>query len=382
MSQILDDNTVVPSYLGLSDRGDHHTAPGHQTSVALRYGEVRKIIYPDDSKSVSKRWVEYHVEIQQKDAGRPGTGVVYANCVQMSLFGTSADLFKYTLREDSQQQNQSDKSVGVGSKVAVLCLNGDVTKGLIVGALRDTGNDEDGSKQQGKDKKEDGHNLFFEFNGAQISINKDGELRVRYRGATKSDGTLDDNANSDAEGSTIIFNKDGGIKAYTKEEKQFLFLDHANKKIDILADDEWHVKVNKKVLFEAGDLYEIRGSKTCTIQMDDKVFIRSAGVHVGSASDAWMLGTTYRNAESQMNMKLSAYLVSLTSLIATAAGALQTAGGLLVVPIGGAIAAAVPISAAAAALMAAGPLLGQMGSAITTFETGASSYLSTKNKND
>lgn len=380
MANILSDNTVVPSYLGVSERGDRGVDSGNQTSIALRYGEVRKIIYPDDPKSVSKRFIEYNVEIQQKDQSGPGTSVTYANCVQMSLFGTTADLFRYTLREDKEENGKD--SLRKGAKVVVLCLNGNVSKGVIVGALRDTGTDKEGSLQEGKDKKDDGHNLFFEFNGVQVKINKDGELQVRYRGATNVDGTLSDDADPEAENSTVIFTKEGGIKAYTKDEKQFIHLDHKNKKIDILADEEWHVKVNKKLAFEMDDVMEVSGKKTCTITMDDKVFIKSAGVHVGGATDAWMLGTTYRQKEGMMNQQLSGYLNALNSLIMTAATSLQAASGLHKIPIAGPIAGSVPLQAAAIALQSAGPLFAQMASAITTFESSASSYLSTKNKND
>jgi hypothetical protein len=381
MSNILDDNTVIPSYMGVSNRGEQNISAGNLTSVALRYGEIREIIYPDDKKSVSKRFIEYTVEVQQKDNNEPGTSVKYANCLQMSTFGTSADLFRYTLRPDEDVQRE--KGIGVGGKVLVMCINGSTTKAVIVGALRDTGTDDDGSKyQQGKDKKDDGHNLFFEFNGAQASINKDGELKVMYRGATKVTGELDDNANADAEGSTVIFNKDGGIKLYTKDEKQFIFIDHANKKIDVLADDEWHVKVNKKLLFEMGDTCTINGKSSCTIEMSDKVFIKSAGVHVGGASEAWMMGSTFRQGQQTMHQTMSGLLTTLASLVSTAATSLNAASAAHKVPIAGPIVGSVPLQAAAVALTSAGPLFSQLGSAITTFEGQSMSYLSTKNKND
>ena len=213
-------------------------------------------------------------------------------------------------------------------------------------------------------------------------INKDGELQVRYRGATKVDGTLSDDADAVAENSTVIFTKEGGIKMYTPEEKQFIHLDHKNKKLDILVDEEWHVKVNKKLVFEMDDTMQVTGKKTCTIEMDDKVFIKSAGVHVGGASDAWMLGSTYRQNEGMMNQKLSGFMNALNSLIMTAATNLQIASGLHKIPIAGPIAGSVPLQLAAVALQSAGPLFAQMASAITTFESSASSYLSTKNKND
>lgn len=381
MSNILEDNTVIPSYMGVSNRGEQNISPGNFTSVSLRYGEIREIIYPDDKKSVSKRFIEYTVEVQQKDNNEPGTSVKYANCLQMSTFGTSADLFRYTLRPDEDVQRE--KGVGVGAKVLVMCINGSTTKAVIVGALRDTGTDDDGSKyQQGKDKKDDGHNLFFEFNGAQASINKDGELKVMYRGATKVTGELDDNANADAEGSTVIFNKDGGIKLYTKDEKQFIFIDHANKKIDVLADDEWHVKVNKKLFFEMGDTCTINGKSSCTIEMSDKVFIKSAGVHVGGASESWMMGSTYRQAESTMHQTMQGLLSSICTALTTVATQLTLAASIQKPPIAGAIAASVPLQAAAVALTPVPAMFTALSTAISTFEGPASTYLSTKNKND
>lgn len=380
MANILEDSSVVPSYLGLRSQGEEQD-PGHQTNLSLRTGEVREIVYPDDPKNVNRRFIEYVVEVQEKDGNGPGTSTRYANCVLSNPLGSVADIFRYTLREDDKNQAPED-GIGVGAKVLVLCVNGQTARGVIIGGLRDTGTDKEGTKQQGKDSKDDGHNLFFEFNGVQISINKDGELKVMYRGATKVDGTLDDNANADAEGSTVIFNKDGGIKAYTKDEAQFVFLDHANKKIDILADEEWHVKVNKKISVEAGDTITIRGDAGIDVTASNDVTIKSSGVKVGDATDAWMLGSTYRQAEGQMNQQLSGYLTSLATAISTAATALQAAATAQKVPIGGAVAASIPLQAAATALTSAGPLLSQMGSAITSFESNGSSYLSKKNKND
>ena len=377
---ILSDNTVIPSYLSGSEQGVRWTDPGDQTNTSLRYGEVREVIYPTDAKSVTKRFVEYSVEIQHKDGSGPGTSVTYPNCLQMGLFGTVADSFQYTLRADKQQRGGT--SLGVGAKVAVLFLNGDITKGLIIGALRDTGTDKDGSGYEGRDKKEDGHNLFFEFNGAQVTIDKDGQLQVRYRGATKVDGTLADHTNADAEGSTIVFNKDGDIKLYTKDEKQFIHLNNKDKKLDILADEEWHVKVNKKLAIEAGDDVTIQGDKTCTVEMSDKVYVRSAGVHVGSATDAWLLAETYRRAESQMFSSIATAMTTLQGLISVAASSIQAAGIANAVPVTGGAGAAPGFAAAAVALNSAAPIFSQMAASVRLFEAAAATYLSTKNKND
>lgn len=377
---ILNDNTVIPSYLSSSEQGVRWMDPGDQTNLALRYGEVRGIVYPTDPKSLSKRFVEYTVEVQQKDANGPGAAITYANCLQMGLFGTSADFFKYTLRADDKQGRKS--SLGVGAKVVLMCLNGDTTRALIVGALRDTGTDKDGSLPGGRDEKEDGHNLAFEFNGVQVTINKDGELQVRYRGQTKVDGTLSDDANKDAEGSTVVFDKEGSIKLYTKDEKQFVHLNNKDKKLEILADEEWNVKVNKKLSFEAGDDVSLKGDKSCVVEMGSRVSIKSAGVDVGDATDAWLLAETYRRAETQMLKQIATTMQALTGLVATAGASLTAASAANAPPIVGGLAAAAPFAAAGGALTSAGPLFAQMGLAIEAFEAQSAAFLSKKNRGD
>ena len=260
MANILDDNSVIPSYLGSFSQGSHQDT-GTMSNLAFRTGEVREIIYPDDDKSLSKRFIEYTVDVQEKDGNGPGTSTKYAGCVLLNLFGSVGDILRFTYRVDDTQ-NPPEDGIGVGAKVAILCVNGDTTKAVILGGFRDTGTDKDGTKAEGKDKKDDGHNLFFEFNGVQTKINKDGELQIRYRGATKVDATLDDNADADAEGSTLIFSKDGGIKAYTKDEKQFMFLDHANKKLEFLASIDARLEPGQMVgeVLDNAELAKVRAS--------------------------------------------------------------------------------------------------------------------------
>lgn len=381
MANILEDNSVIPSYMGSMAQGDSYGDPGTMTNLSFKTGEVREIIYPDDKRNVNQRFIEYIVEVQEKDGSGPGTSTRYAGCVVSNLFGSVADILRFTYRADKKDQPTED-GIGVGAKVAMLCVNGDTTKAVIIGGFRDTGTDTSGDLPQGKDLKDDGHNLFFEFNGIQISINKDGELQVRYRGATKVDATLSDDADADAEGSTIIFTKEGGIKAYTKDEAQFVHIDHKNKKLDILADEQWHVKVNKKLAFEAGDEITVKGDKTCTIEMSDKVFIKSAGVHVGGASEDWMMGSTFRQQQQTLHNTMLGQLNTLSGLISTAATSLQAASVAQKVPVAGAIAASVPLQLAATALTSAGPIFSALASAITSFEAQAATYLSKKNKND
>ena len=375
----MNDNTIIPSYFNVESRGSVKPSD-NMNNVSLRVGEVKAIFYPDDEKNISKKLVEYTVEVLQQDGQSTMSSTLYHGCVVSHLFGGVADSINYTLRP-AQKEGESGGGekktggAGVGSKVLLLCINGNKTNAVIIGGLPDFDSSEN-------DKKDDGHNLKFEFNGVQMSVNKDGELQVRYRGQTKVDGKLSDDADSDAEGSTLIFDKEGSIKLYTKDEKQFIYLNHKDKKLDILADEEWHVKVNKKLSFEAGDEVKVKGDKTCTIEMSDKVYIKSAGVHVGDATDAWLLADTYRKAESQMLNQIATTMQSIMSLISTAASTLISAAAANAPPIVGGIAAASPFAAAGAALTSAAPMFAQVATAIQTFESQASTYLSKKNKND
>lgn len=357
----MEDNTLIPHYFNVENRGKV-SIDSNLSNISLRVGEVKEIVYPEDDLSISKRWVEYTVEVVQRDGMKTSSSTLYHGCVVSQTFGGFADQVHYTLRKDEQKQGNDPKGgVGVGSKVLILCINGTRSNPVIIGGLPETDSD-----FGAKDTKDDGHNIYFEFNGVQFTVNKDGEMKLMFRGATKVDGTLEDSADSDAEGTAITIDKSGNIKFATPKDDQFLTINHKDKKIEMQAQKSWDCT--------------IKG--TVNITADDNVVIKSSGVLVGDATDHWMLGDTYRNAESTMNSKVSGYLQSVETLLTTCATAIMTAATANAVPMTGGAAAATPFNAAAAALQEAGPLVGQAATAITSFESSASTYLSTKNKND
>jgi hypothetical protein len=391
MAQILDDNTVVPSFQGLIKRGRAEPT-GNLSNLALRMGEVKDIIYKDDQKSITKQFTEYTVEVQHRDGGHAGTTTKYIGCLVNNLFGGAADTFRYTLRKDDQSKKQTtdDDGIGVGSKVLLLCVNGQTTRAMIMGGLRDIK-----VKEKDEDKKDDGHNLFFEFNGISVAINKDGEAKIAFRGATKVDGTLDTDAGADEKKgpTTVEFLKNGNLKIYTKDDKQHVLIDHENKKADFLFDEEWKVKVNKKVTEDYGDAWEcsVGSSIKITAKKDisfetsggdwnmkasGKVTIKSSGVQTGDATDATMMGDTFRNAQKTMNNALSQGFQDLIQQLTQIGIAVN--GPLKIPMVGGAAASAV----AGPAVIQCVQIVGKMMAAIKTFEGQSSGYLSTKNKSD
>lgn len=387
MAQILEDNSVVPSFQGLKRTGVAADT-GNMSNLALRMGEVKAIVYPDDPLSITKTFVEYSVEVQHRDGRGAGTTSKYVGCLVANLFGGAADVFRYTLRKDDQSDTGKD-GVGVGSKVLLLCVNGQTTRAMIVGGLRDLKTDAEQT-----DTKDDGHNLFFEFNGISFRVNKDGEARVQFRGPTKVDGTLDTDAGADEKQgpTTVEFLKNGNLKVYTKDDKQHLLIDHANKKADFLFDEEWSVKVNKKVTEEYGDKWTVTAGSSIAIESkkavrfkasDDwtmtaggNIRLKSPGTLIGDATDFMLLGTAYRQAQQTLHNQLSSGFQTLVTQFTQIAIAVN---GPLKVPIYGGALASVAMGPAVVQCVTA---LGQMMAAIKSFEAQGDTLISKKNKND
>ena len=362
--------SVTPSYLSSTYMGGTSRSPMFSDTTQLLLGEVKEIIPPTDNRSMSKKYLEYNVEVQHKDGPGAFTVVTFTNCLLMNSLAAVADKHHYTLRADKSTP-APDRGTTTGAKVLVLCLGGNASSAFIIGGIR-----EDLTPDAND------HHYFFEFNGIQATINKDGELQLKYRGATKINGDLTDAADPKASDSYATFTKDGSIKLATQDDAQFIHINHADKKLEVLADEEWKVTVNKKITIDAGDDINVTGNKVCDVEIKDNVIIKSAGVLVGDATDHWLLADTYRNAEGTMDKKLSGMLNTLQSLISTAAISLNAAAGVNAIPIvGGGIASPMFI-AAATALSSAAPLFAQMASAIDAFESGADSFLSKKNLND
>lgn len=373
---ILDDNTVIPSYLAVRSRGGGSNQGGDTLNdYVLRLGEVKKIIYPSDPLSYGKKTVEYEIEVQYREGNGVYTSANYRGATISTLFGGIADRFHATLRADATPAS-NNASVGTGSKVLVLCLAGDQQKAIILGAVEDPTNTR-------VEQSTTGHNLFFEFNGTQATIDKDGQFTLMFRGATQADGTLTSNAVAKAEGTKVFIDKQGTLTISTPSQAQFLQLDHQNKKLNFQADQEWNVNINGKVNVNAGqDVNVTTTGGAVNVNASGNVVIKSAGVKVGAASQAWMMGTTYRNAQQTLHQTLANVFTVLATLHATAGVAMQVASSLNSIPVYGGVMALPGFSAAANAFIQMGPQLAAGQAAIRAFEAGATTYLSTVNTND
>jgi len=346
MGNVLSDGTVLPHYFTTMDTSWETT--GQYDNTPLRIGEIVDVVLPTDKKrSVTKKLIEYTVAVQQRDGAGILCSILYNHCLRANLFGGVADKFTFTLRK-----SKTNPSIGlsIGSKVLVLCINGETGFAVIVGGMPDV--------ELGAVEVDLGHNLYFEFNGLNTVINKDGEMILTVKGATNFDGTPASNADTTKTGQYVKLTKDGSIRLGTNGDDQYLLFDNAKKTISLVADQELDVTSSRNVV------------------------VKSTGVLVGSATDFWMLGSTYRAAEATCNQQLIAALGAIATAATTAAAALTTASGSLGLGIIGNIPAAAPVGVAASqiAIIAAQALKAVQ--AITSLEANPTIYLSPKNKND
>ncbi len=196
---------VIPAHLGREIPNS-----GMFNNVMLRIGEVQEIVYPDDPRSVSKRFTEYRVWVQHR-SNETAVSKMYDHCATLDAFGGLADFFKFTYRSDTSTGRKVGGSPvqGVGSKVAILCVNGENQNAVIVGGFRDSNGPHD--------DKADGHRLHFSFNGVDVAIDKEGALTLGVGGATDATGKTI----GDAVGTTITMSTDGEVVVDSKKAIRF-----------------------------------------------------------------------------------------------------------------------------------------------------------------
>lgn len=420
MSDALTDfeGTVFPAFL------DNKPRQNLPNMLPLRFGRVIRAYKPGETEPRNTNFTEYDVLVEEGSEDRAVTRFVLPRCLAMSAFGGVADFSRWTPRV---AENFADtKDFGLGSRVLVLCINGSAYKGIIIGGVQNAGNS--AATKVGaveKDSKDLGHHATLQFNGIRFEVNNDGELNITFKGATNPDNSLTESADPEASGTTLQITKDGNFKVFTKDDKQHILIDHANKVIDVLADTDWKVLSNGTFNLESKKDTNLVIGGQCSTQAQKDVIVKSAtgtysleamgaltfttntagvtvnanvgtvrinslGVYCGAAAvDAFIKGTTYRLSETAMHTAMMAALATLSAAggaVAGAGGALSGAGGAMAIPVAGAIAAGPIISGAGAALTTAGGLItgaaAALTAAISAFEAATVSYLSLKNFTD
>ncbi len=368
----MDEGLIIPSYMSMGGRG-HMVDMGNQSDTSLRFGEVKAIVFPDDEKSVSRQYIEYTVNVHHKDSTGPGSTQTYGGCVVSNTFGLGGDLLRFTLRPDSAKTNQKNAQVGIGAKVLLLCINGDRPRAVIIGGLRDPLTQADDDE---KDKRDDGHNLRFQFNGLSAVINKDGELLVEFKGATDASNKLLDGVQASDSGTQFQLLKNGNFNV--THDSQILTLDHRNKGwkmestnfITHTTDGDWSAVAQKTST--------LTGKSSVDINTDNTATVTAANIKLGSsgAGEHLVLGDTYRQGESMMMKSLMSSLTSLGTSLTTLNLSVTTAGTALKVPITGGVLASPAFVAMTVQIAAMSATISKMMGDLQTFEASATTYLS------
>lgn len=287
---------VIPSMLEVEDALTR-SYPRFQVNTVLRVGRVIEVIYADDVRNIGKKVTQYTVLAEHRGGG---TSVLqrYDNCVLLDQFGGVADHATWHLRQEMPVEQGAKP--GIGSKVLLLCINGDRTNPVILGGIHD-----DQETTQVKDvAKKKGHYFDWEFNGVNIAIGDLGEVTITRKGPTKDDATLNaDKVPEVQTGQTIVLDSTGGITIAThpdnsdnKLTQQYIKLDHAKKSLQVKADQAWSVDVVGATKITTGTTMTMVAQEDATLQSAKGGVVVSAPkgkILIGAgAKEAAVLGDT------------------------------------------------------------------------------------------
>lgn len=300
-------------------------------SFSLRVGYAIRKHYPEDNNLEYQNGITYDVVCIGSDGIGPVNIYVYNRCPVASFLGSVADKQSVVLRTaDVTDDKLTQDTINKSTKVLVLCINGRNTHGVIVACLPHLTNNDT--------LKKDGNNLQFEFNGINININKDGELKLLYKSPTAADSSpLDKNA-AKSSGSYLQFAKDGSINLQTGG-------DSPASKINLTYQD------------------------ILTVSNTKKIHLDTPAVEIGAASQGMVRGNQFRD-------DLSSFLNSLSNNLQDIALQLTQTGAVI-----GALTTALGMGPSGGqGLIQAALDLGKVIGDITKFEAGKSSHVSTKHK--
>jgi hypothetical protein len=255
---------VIPSFYSVESMGGR-TQDGllPQDNVRLRFGEVKREILPTSKESYSKKYREYEVMVQHYEGGS-ATHRMYHHCMVLNSLGGLGDHSDMALRVSDKE----DFHVGNGSKVFLLCVEGNDARAVIIGG-----------PQQRVDKSVGCHREV-EFNGVNFQANDDGSWTLVNKGKTNPDGSMHKDADEEGAGTTVKVESNGNFIVNTQNGKCVIAINNKSGAIDIQANDKITIKTSQA--FIEADSLDIKATSTN---------IDSASVGVGSnASSPAVLG--------------------------------------------------------------------------------------------
>ena len=220
---------VIPSIYSVESIGwGHHGGTLSNSNVKLRYGEVKREILPTEKESYSKKYREYEVLVQHYEGGS-ATHRMYHNCMVLNSFCGLADHSDMALRKS----DKLDYQLGNGSRVFILCVEGNDARAIIIGG-----------PQQRKDLSE-GIHKEVEFNGVNFQVYDDGSWSLTNKGKTDNLGNLDAKADKDGAGTQVKVEANGNFIVSTPNNKCQISIDHKSGAINITSSDTINIKTSQ-----------------------------------------------------------------------------------------------------------------------------------------
>jgi len=248
-------------------------------NFGLKAGIVTKVYESDDESNLSKLGPEYDVLVIEQDADRSISAIQYKNCIMADTFGSIADFFEYKLRAQTKEEGDSGRNPEKqnGAIVLMLCLDGASEKGIILKALKHP------SRKETLDKDKDIH-MQGEFNGLNVTVDKDGAFKLTFKGPRDNDGEY---SKKDKEAGTFLEidkagnvaldmnnDKETSVKVSKEDEK---ITTTSEKETEINAGKDITAKSKESINLEAGKDFAFAAGGKANFKADSKFDIESGG---------------------------------------------------------------------------------------------------------
>lgn len=206
----------------------------HKSLFGLQKGIILQVVYPDDPKNSTKNRVEYMLQVK---------GQLYPNAVDMRKSGGIYN-YQEQVRKPTEKSftGKLDKSVYNenldGEYVYVLFLEGNGDIPIIIG-----GAEHPRKSAYKKKKKSDGLYQIEEFNGVEISTDKDGNFLISQVGKKDPNGKI---LNTSAVGSYIkVYGTSKKIEVFSAANK--ITLENNKLTIDVTGTADINVSGNATI---------------------------------------------------------------------------------------------------------------------------------------
>jgi hypothetical protein len=216
---------------------------------------VKREILPKDKDSYSKKYREYEVLVQHYEGGS-ATHRMYHHCMVLNDLG-GADYSTQALRVS----DKSDFNLGNGSKVFILCVEGNDARAVIIG----------GPQQKVDTSK--GIHREVEFNGVNFQVFDDGSFELVNKGKTDNYGKMHKQADKDGAGTKVKVEANGNFTVSTPNGKCSIGINHKSGTINIESSDSFVINTSKATV--KANSVDVKAS---TVKVD------SPSVEVGTAA--------------------------------------------------------------------------------------------------